>query len=239
MGVRRRLTQPLARRLTLSWCRRLHAARRRLAPGRYTDCDPFRLISVDPDTITHSLLESAPKYPQWGRVVGGDWDQHGEPFADRSVSRGLRQRFAEGRPWDETALFDAFVDQLERFGNAWGYRSLAGFDARCAEIEALSESLNADGYRRQERLATVDTPRLAHRADEIGVDIGRDGEIYWRAYGQHRLALAQLLGLDSVWVVVHRRHRRWQARRDRLRNEPQNVTNTSHPDLASVSAVSR
>ena len=133
------------------------------------------------------------------------------------MPRGLEQRFIEGHPWEETALYDAFVDQLRRFGNAWGHRSMAGFAARCREIEALYESLRSEGYRRQERLAGLDHPRLAHRADEIGVDIGRDGTLYWRAYGQHRLALAQLLGLESVPVVVHRRHRRWQERRNRLR----------------------
>lgn len=245
--MRHRLTQPTARRLRLSRCRQLHAVRRRLAPARYTDCDPFALIDVDPERITHSVIETAPKRPQWGRVVDGDWDQHGEPFAERAVPRGLGQRFIEERPWDETALYDAFVDQLQRFGNAWGHRSMAGFAARCQEIEALYESLRGQGYRRQEQLGGVDRPRLAHRADEIGVDIGRDGTLYWRAYGQHRLALAQLLGLESVPAVVHRRHRRWQERRDRLRagevalddieaNE-RYAGDSIHPDLRAFGAA--
>ncbi len=217
LAVRHRLTQPVGHRVPLGWCRRVHRIRRRVAPSRYTDADPFGLIEVDPDRIRRSLLETVPAYPQWGRVVGGDWDRHGEPFAERAVPRGLKQRFRDGQPWDETALYGAFVEQLHRFGNAWGYRSIAGFGDRCREIEALYDSLRDEGYRRQEQLADVDRPRLAHRADEICVDIGRDGTVYWRAYGQHRLALAQLLGFDSVPAVVHRRHRRWQTRRDRLR----------------------
>ena len=247
LAVRHRLTQPIARRLRLGRCRQLHAVRRRLAPTRYTDCDPFALIEIDPERIARCVVETAPKRPQWGRVVGGDWDRHGEPFADRAVPRGLKQRFIGGQPWEETALYDAFVDQLQRFGNAWGHRSMAGFAARCREVEALYESLRRDGYRRQERLADVGHPRLAHRADEIGVDIGRDGTLYWRAYGQHRLALAQLLGFESVPVVVHRRHRRWQERRDRLRagemsldeieTTDRSAGESIHPDLRAFGAA--
>jgi len=245
--VRHRLTQPIARRLRISRCRQLHAVRRRLAPTRYTDCDPFALIDVDPERITRSVVETAPKRPQLGRVADGDWDRRGEPFAERAVPRGLRQRFVEGRPWDETALYDAFADQLHRFGNAWGHRSMEGFAARCREVESLYESLRRDGYQRQERLADVEHPRLAHRVDEIGVDIGRDGTVYWRAYGQHRLALARLLGVESVPVAVHRRHRRWQERRDRLRAReaaPGDIETTDrsaggsvHPDLRGFDAA--
>ncbi len=244
LAIRHRLTQPIARRLSLRRCRQLHAVRNRLAPTRYTDCDPFSLIRVDPDRLTQSVLETAPKRPQFGRVVGGDWDRRAEPFAERAVVRGLRQRFVDGWPWEETALYEAFADQLHRFGNAWGYRSMAGFEPRCREIDSLYDSLRSEGYQRQDHLAGVTHPRLRHRIDEIGVDIGRDGTIYWRAYGQHRLALAQLLDFDSIPVVVHRRHRHWQKRRDRLRADEddfgdgdRNGTATSdagHPDLRAL-----
>jgi len=235
VGVRQRITQPLGRRLPVGICRRAHTVRRRLWARRYTDADAFRLIEIDPARIEQSLLETAPKRPQWGRVVSGDWDQQAEPFADRLVPRGLKQRFVEGREWRETALFAAFVDQLSRFGNAWGHVSIEGFERRCAAIERLYQSLQRTGYRRQEQLAGTARPRLAHRVDEINVDIGRNGTLYWRCYGQHRLALAKLLDLETVPVLIHRRHRDWQRHRDRLRTdgvssrcESQSV---DHPDL--------
>ena len=247
-AVRHRLTQPIARRVSLSRCRQIHRVRRRIAPDRYTASDPFGLITVDPDRITQSLLDTAPKRPQWGRIVDGDWDQQPEPFAERAVPRGLKERFVDDRPWEETALYDAFSTQLQRFGTAWGYRSMTGFPDRCHAIERLHESLS-EGYQRQDQLAGVDRPRLAHRADEIGVDIGRDGTVYWRAYGQHRLALAQLLGVESVPVLVHRRHRRWQERREQVRagTKPldeivtgeHTASDSVHPDLRALAAEDR
>ncbi len=236
VGVRRQLTQPLARQLPLSALRRYHRLRRQAVPSRYTDADPTRLIEVDPDQLTHSLLESIPSHPQWGRVVNGQWDHNAERFADRAVVRGIIQYFDEGLPWRETALFDAYLDQLDRFGNAWGYTSLAAFETRTREVEALYQSLREQGYRRQHELdASLRGDRVAVLTSEINVDIGRDGELYWRSYGQHRLAIAQQLDIERVSVVVHRRHHQWQAVRDRLRASGSanslDPAHRNHPDL--------
>ncbi len=186
------------------------------------------------------MLETAPRTPQWGRTVGGDWDGDWEPFDDRAVPRGIVQRYREGRDWRDTALFDAFREQLSRFGNAWGYTSMDGFDRRCREINRLYESLREHGYRRQEAIHGPSGYATAARLDEITVDVGRAGRLYWRAYGQHRLALAELLGIDAVPVLVHRRHAEWQAVRDAVR-EGEVAPETSfggrprdHPDLRDV-----
>lgn len=231
--IRRGVTKPVSRRIPLSALRRWHRLRRRLRPRRYTDADPFALLQVTPGRIKRSLLESAPARPQWGQVVGGDWERAWEPFDDRRVPRGLEQRFSEGIPWGETALYDAFVDQLERFGNAWEYTSIEDFDQRCGEIERLYESIVRDGYREQAELREHGAT-IGVRADEINVDIGRDGTIYWRTYGQHRLAIAKLLGIESVPVIVQRRHQEWQRVRDQVREQGRSVISSEyhqHPDI--------
>ncbi len=239
MGIRRRLTAPLAARTRVESYRRYHRLRRRLVPRRYTDADPFTVVRVDPAEIDRSVLEWTPRLPQWGRVVGGDWDRHWEPFEERAVYRGLHQRYREGRAWVETALYEAFVDQLERYGNAWEHGSMRAFETRCREVDRLYESIRDQGYHTQADLADVAEPRLAHLRDEINVDVGRDGTLYWRSYGQHRLAIAKLLALESVPVVIHRRHRRWQTVRDRLRatERPTRAAGGDpHPDLRDVLA---
>ena len=240
VGVRNRVSEPAARRLPLSLLRRGHRLRRRLRPSRYTDADPFALLDVSPERITRSVISSATRPPQWGRVVGGDWDRVREPFDERAVPRGIEQRFVEGRAWRETALFDAYVEQLARFGNAGGHTSLSGFERRCDAVERLYESMRAEGYKRQRELDGNVPGTLSGRLDEIHVDIGRDGELCWRSYGQHRLAIAKLLGLNTVPVFVHRRHRRWQVVRDDVRESRarENVerANRSHPDLRELFA---
>ena len=239
VGIRRRLTAPLTARTRLESYRRYHRLRRRLAPHRYTDTDPFTLVRVDPTEINRSVLEWTPRLPQWGRVVGGDWDRRWEPFEERAVYRGLCQRYREGMAWEETALYEAFLDQLERFGNAWEHGSVTAFETRCREIDRLYESIRDQGYRTQADLADVSEPRLAHLRDEINVDVGRDGTLYWRTYGQHRLAIAKLLDLETVPVMIHRRHQRWQALRERCREgegAPRAAGGDLHPDLRDVLA---
>ena len=233
--ARRGITRPLARRLPLWPFRRGHRLRRRLAPARYTDADPLKLIEVDPTTIERSVIETATKYPRWGVVDSGDWDRPQIRFDERAVPRGIRERFDEGKEWHETALYDAFLDQLDRFGNAWGYRRAEAFTQRCREIEELYRSLQKDGYRQQADLQQRTS--IATRTDEINVDIARDGTLCWRCYGQHRLALAKLLEIDTVPVLVHRRHGDWQRQRDRLRTAEtvgenhEETANEPHPDL--------
>lgn len=233
---RTHLGRPTLERLPIGALEAGHRLRRRLLPSRYTDAPAFALVEVDPSRIEGSLLESTPRWPQWGRVVGGDWDREVPRFDDRAVYRGLYQRYREGRAWAETPLREAFADQLRRFGTAWGYSSMADFERRCAEIDRLYESIREQGYRRQEEFADG-TGTAVPRLDEINVDVGRDGTLHWRSYGQHRLAIAKLLGLESVPVLIHRRHRRWQAIRDRVREarpgdlRPALRRHRDHPDV--------
>jgi len=230
-AFRRRVGRPATGHVPVDALRTYHRLRRRLYPRRYTDADPFALVWTEPERIRHSVLESAPPYAQWGRVVDGDWDRAREPFDERPVARAIDQRFREGRAWAETPLRAHFADQLERFGTAWGHPSMAGFDERCARIDRLYESMRADGYRLQSELrggTDVGTP--VPRFDEINVDVGREGEVLWRSYGQHRLAIAKLLGLEAVPTLVHRRHAEWQAVRDAVCERPAG-RRPDHPDL--------
>lgn len=232
-AAQRWVTRPCRRRFPFGVWRRLHAVNRRLFPDRFTDADPFTVVFVDPTRITQSILEHSPRYPQWGLVADGDWDQRGTPFTDRTVYRGLVERFENGDEWEETVLYDAFLDQLDRFGNAWGYTTRAGFEQRCQEIEQLYERIDRDGYWSQARLrraGVTATPIL----DEVNVDIGRDGSLLWRGYGQHRLAIAKLLDIDAIPVLFHRRHRGWQATRDAVRAGSEPAVDRSHPDLRDI-----
>ncbi len=235
VALRHTVTHPVARRLPVDTLRRGHDLRRRLVANRYTDADPFKLLTVDPHRIERSILESAPTHPQWGRVQGGSWDRTWEPFDERAVPRAIVDRYDDGRPWRETPLYEAYCEQLTRFGNAWEWTTLEAFDDRCEEVEQLYESIRTHGYCRQEQLHDEGSrPTVATRTDEINVDIGRDGTLYWRGYGQHRLAIAQYLDLEAVPVFVHRRHRRWQAIRDEVRTGTDSLeaaVKSTHPDL--------
>ena len=209
-------------------------------PGRRTDVDPLALRWIDPARPLADALPPAPERPPIGRVEGGDWDLVDDRFAGRPVPRAIELRFREGKPWEETPLSDHVRDQVERFGDAWGHVE-AAVERRSREIEALYEAIRADGFRTQAELAVRGDggpgPPPIPTLGEITVDVGRDGRLCWRRNGQHRLAIARVLGVDRVPVLVARRHEKWQDVRDRIREGGVggvNPTLLGHPDLVDL-----
>lgn len=203
--------------------------------------DPDRLVRVDPEAIERVVALNVSKFRLNGVVKGGDWDRTDTRFEEMDVFRSYRQHFREGVPWEETALFDRVLDEIEAGREPWGCDSREAFEARCERLDDLYESIRTDGYRTQAELAerSADDPvgdardRTPGRyRDDIAVHIGRDGEFLF-ADGRNRLSIVKLLGVETVPVRVLLRHREWQAVREeyvrgRIDGE------VDHPDLAGL-----
>lgn len=203
-----------------------------------SDADPLQLRWIDPHEQVFDALPPEPTRPRIGGVYDGSWDQRTDTFSDRPIPRALRNRFESGCSWSQTEYAACVRDQYQRFGNAWGYRSAEAVPRRQAEVEALFESMSTKGYLTQAELATNGQtgpgPPPVPILGEIILDIGRDGQWLWQRNGQHRLALARVLDIDTVPIVVGRRHRVWQTVRTRARQEGIDAIDTkyrSHPDL--------
>ena len=194
-------------------------------PHKYTNADPYKRIHVDPSSIEYTSGASRRR----GWVMDGDWDESGARFMQRTYPKAIEQRFADGLEWDETALADTYEGpELEE---------------RAAAIERLYQHVRDDGYKSQRQLLR-DSPKAAWDglndamyplANEVGVDIGRDGRVLWNMCGQHRLAIAKVLDVNRIPVQVYRRHVEWQAIRDRARRGEEIPEEFhDHPDLADV-----
>ena len=209
-------------------------------PDRYSDADPFKIIWVNP-SIIRSYTKKTPK--RRGTVCGGDWDQKTRPFDKNEVYTALRAHFVEDVDWEKTNLKTLFED-LAQDGWAWGHQSTERFEKRCDEIESLYESVATRGLRTQAEQINNNESTITHGdfgihhplLNEIGVNIGRDGELIWRVNGQHRLSISKLLDLDRIPVQVVTRHRCWQRHREKLRNGIENVPESvkSHPDMSDI-----
>ncbi|AXR77189.1 ParB-like nuclease domain containing protein [Natrarchaeobaculum sulfurireducens] len=147
----------------------------------------------------------------------------------RTRPRAIEQRFVDELEWDETVLADKY--------------DTSTLEDRGAEIDRLYKHIRDGGYKSQRQLLE-ESPKTAWEglndamhplANEIAVDIGRDGELLWNMCGQHRLAIANVLEIDRIPVQVFRRHAEWQAIRDRARRGeeiPEDLHD--HPDLVDV-----
>jgi len=215
---------------------------RRSAPD---DLDPFRTLAVDPAAIEWLPAGRFDKWRNLGEIRGGDWDDRLLRFDATPVFRTLRQRYADGREWEDTELYRSALARLWRGKRGWhGSWTRAELRDRCGAVDDLYERISAEGYRSQAELTGEPTAARLRQGDferhesDISVHIARDGTFRF-VDGRHRLAIATLLDLDTVTVQPVVRHRQWHRIRRRVaQHGPEAVSPAlrDHPDLLDVQA---
>jgi len=230
--------------------------------------DPCRVIHVNPNKINSYLLESPQtdfnyrnryedevahlydtekagfkQKTNIGRILEGDWDRCTKSWDNHLIYQSFIDVYCNGKDWVETEWVKAALQRIDAGYSSYGYTSKEEFlDNRIPYLEQLYDSLNENGYLRQNKVEK--DYRTGGFFHEIGVNIGRNGEIiYNNRSGQNRLSFAKLLGLDQVPVIVIVRHEAWQKKRSRIANgrfrggssqERQRIRN--HPDMADLIA---
>lgn len=202
---------------------------------------PYATIDVNPLEIDNCLsaitIENG-----LGQIRGGNWDDvdEMEQLDEHSIYRGLRQRFVEGKDWEETDRFKYMERKMKCHGTFNNYNSVEQFlNVRCEYVDELFASIRDEGYRPNFEeghwVPDIDVRnnqyRFFHRLEPL-IAIGREGDIYW-IDGFHRVTIANLLGITSIPVHVLCRHEEWQRFRDTLLKSGKvgSSVDLSHPDL--------
>lgn len=208
-------------------------------PSRYTDANPFKLLTVDPDTIEY-LISDTTVPMRYGRTMAGDWDLKREPIAENVVYRSFSSRFLEGASWSDTALYRKHRSKIRSGSTIKGYRSMSGLKNWYRQMDRLYERITNDGYRTQRELLEANPEQTRQRCNdaitpernEVGVNIGRNGEFIWRHRGKHRLFIAKIANVETIPVHVLTRHRQWQRYRYEVAKNPE--MKMVHPDLEDI-----
>lgn len=132
---------------------------------------------------------------------GGDWDLNRRyDLASTLKYQAIVQRFSEGRRWEETDLFcDIYTRRFERGDEVRGAASIEELAAQYYDrIDSLYQSMKRKGF----RVRGYD--RRRHPLPVIL--IGRDGDVFIGNQGNHRLAIAHVLGLGRMAGKVICRH---------------------------------
>lgn len=194
---------------------------------------PNERLWVDPATLDYSIAAGSMydddrEYPRYG-VLDGSWDENKNSWRESRVWWGLRNRFVEDIPWEETHYYQYAANKIESGGSVGyldGPQTMANLRAYLDELDDLYEDIRDNGY---------------DPSSIISVHIGRDGE-WIVGHGNHRRTIASVLGIESVPVRVKFRHAEWQDRRRRFHRAdspdelPENETVRSHPDLPDVTS---
>ena len=126
---------------------------------------------------------------------GGNWDiERRYPLSEAVKHRSIRQRYAEGLRWEETDLFtNTYPRRFARGETVRGEPTLEALLAQYySRVDGMFADMKCKGFR-----TDCPLPKLL---------IGRDGEVFIGNQGNHRLAMARVIGLERFGGEVICRH---------------------------------
>jgi hypothetical protein len=162
-------------------------------------------------------------------------------IADSIKHQSIVQHFEQGIAWEDTLLFRGYQRRLNAGERIRGCTSVAELKREYeSSIDWLYARMKSKGFRVQRRLFRARWRDIPH------VHIGRDGTFILGNDGNHRFAIASVLGIERLPFLVYARHAQWQALRERIfAAHPDEIDAlltpelASHPDLTDVLAQAR
>jgi hypothetical protein len=148
---------------------------------------------VDPASIRFKISP----HQDLAGTQDGDWDiERRYSLAEATKHRAIWQRFIDGKRWEDTELFTSLYQT--RFDQGGTVRGAASMEALVAQyysrVDSLFAAMKRNGF------------RVGHKTPLPVLLIGRGGEVFIGNQGNHRLAIAQVLGLKKFAGKVLCRH---------------------------------
>lgn len=151
---------------------------------------------LDPSRLEFTITPSA----DLNGMLGGEWDvERRYPLARSVKHRAIVERYRDGVRWEQTDLFrDVYARRLEH-GPVRGAES---FDELVAQyydrVDRMFADLKKHGFRtKDDRGRPIPLP---------GLLIGRAGDVFLDNQGNHRVAMAKVIGLDRIAGSIRCRH---------------------------------
>jgi len=149
------------------------------------------VIRIDPKLIRFKISP----HLDLNETQDGDWDLKRRHPLERAVKyRSIIQRYS-GKAWEDTDLFKDIYSRRILTEPIRGEATMKGLlDQYYGRVDGMFEAMKRDGFvvGGKNRL-----PKLL---------IGRDGEVFIGNQGNHRLAMAHVLGLEEFAGEVVCRH---------------------------------
>jgi hypothetical protein len=173
----------------------------------YHPCQRF-VIELPMSSLTHFVTVGKEKLPPEliaTGICGGDWDLGARPiepeFRRLSVSYRTVYQLADGVAPRETDQYAFMLARIEEGRPYKACRTTEQIDDYFERLLASMLHMAQHGYQSQQQLG-------GNPLDEISVVFDRHGRpLYTHLYGNHRLAMAHILGFAAVPVCVIGRHK--------------------------------
>ena len=169
---------------------------------------PDKIIWIQLDDLDCKALYDLTLYSN--DILPGDWDQRVKALDLQIKNRSIVQRFRDGVAWRDTDLFkQEYSQRLDAGGTVKGFQDIALLERYYEmRIDAVYADMKKHGFRVAfNGHGMLDIPH---------VHVGRAGRFLFGNNGNHRVAMAKLLGVKRIPCHVRARHLAWQQLRDRV-----------------------
>jgi len=132
-------------------------------------------------------------------IIGGDWDLNRCRLSETEKHRSCVQHYVHGIPWERTVLFlGEYAGRIAAGEIIRGATTIEDLAERYRmRLDPVFESLKTHGFRLYDDAKTIVLPN---------VHIGRDGAAILGSNGNHRVAMAKIIGIEHVLAHVQAVH---------------------------------
>ena len=174
--------------------------------------DPYQIYWISPGVLKHAIYRQIDGVPNTAVVAGvtkgGSWDKQTVLVQDMAIIRGAKERFTDGKDWEETDYYRIHLEKITE-GETWrGCKNKNDLDEYFRKYDQLYEQIKTNGYKPQSELLAPEFAGTSPAENEIAVHIDRDGRFIF-CNGAHRLGIALALGTEKIPVKVCLRHTEW------------------------------
>lgn len=179
------------------------------------------IIYVTPDRIKYILLHHKINHGNNDAIKAGNWDLRRVDLKNNDIYCLFMEYLTKGIPLTQA-----------NYPLDWICNTEKEFTSKCKEIDELYQDIKTKGYKTQRELGNNDL------SDEVKVQIDRKGAFLLED-GLCRVAVAKVLGIQSIPVVITRRHYKWAKfrfevnsySREQLKGAYQQII---HPDFQKI-----
>lgn len=183
------------------------------------EMDFDKIYYVNPQKIQYYLRDGFKKGDTYSRIKKGRWDQPKKSFEDLPVYQALKQRFREGKKWDEIKYFQNVQKDISNGMIRWGCKNKDEWAKRLSGIEDLYYKIKKNGSKLKNEFSSskelYEKLEISTILDDITINIGRDGQLLL-IDGAFGLSLAKTLELPEIPIKIKVRHKKWMSFKEKL-----------------------
>ncbi len=160
----------------------------------------FDLIySVKTDDIILCTEKEYDPYVYDGARLDGDWDISTKKFCNLNAFIAFTDHFLHNIAWEDTHYYKIILNKIQAGYVLWRCANEKSLRQRFESFDVLYEKIKVNGYTKQTELLCQSY--TIKKIDEISVNLDRNGKLLFNN-SVHRLAIAKILGIESIPVRV-------------------------------------